>query len=76
MHATMHSHLLEEEEMESFMQELLALLQTSLDVADICEVLQAIEEKAPQIAKPGTSHALGKRANRGPRLTPEGLTSG
>jgi hypothetical protein len=45
MQVKMSSHLLDDEEMESVMQELVVLLQTSQDVADIYQELQDIEDE-------------------------------
>jgi hypothetical protein len=54
----MKSHTLEDQEMETFMQELLALLQTNQD--NIYEVLEAIEDEegVAQKVQHGGSHAL------------------
>jgi hypothetical protein len=59
MQVKMNSHLLEDEEKESVMQELHALLHTSEGVADIYEELQAIEEEeeVAQRVQHGTSLA-------------------
>jgi DNA mismatch repair ATPase MutS len=60
MQVKMNSHLLDDEKMESVMQELVALLQTSQDVADIYQELQDIEdeEKVTQRVQYGALQAM------------------
>jgi hypothetical protein len=60
MRVKMNSHLLDDEEMESVIQQLLALLQTSQDVANIYQELQEIEdeEEVAQRVQQGVLQAI------------------